>query len=124
MRVTDGSLAANPVMGVNVSFASTLARVSPGQGGGGPPGGDLLLHGGEDSVLLGSSQAQVVGDSNGLASIMPSAGNVGPCDVFIAVSAGRSTVQFQLENLAGIVLPPKNVPVKAPSPPRGVRTDF
>ncbi len=44
MRVTDGSAAANPVMGVNVTFATTLARVSEN----GMP------------VLLGSSQAQVV----------------------------------------------------------------
>ncbi len=41
MRVTDGSLAANPVMGVNVTFATTLARISTGQGG--PPGGDSLV---------------------------------------------------------------------------------
>jgi hypothetical protein len=121
MRVTDGSLAANPVIGVTVTFATTLGRVSPGQGGGGPPGGDALLQSEEDPVLLGSSQAQVVTDQNGLASIAPSAGNVGPCDVFITVSAGQSKVQFQLENLGGIVLPPKNVPVKAPTTPRGTQ---
>jgi hypothetical protein len=121
MRVTDGSLAANPVIGVTVTFATTLGRVSPGQGGGGPPGGDALLQSEDDPVLLGSSQAQVVTDSNGLASVTPSAANVGPCDVFIVVSAGHSTLQFHLENLAGIVLPPINVPVKAPATPRRVQ---
>jgi hypothetical protein len=98
MRVTDGSVAANPVMGVNVTFATTLARVSEN----GMP------------VLLGSSQAQVVTDQNGLASIVPSAGNVGPCDVFITVSAGQSTAQLQMESLAAIVTGPTNSPSQAP----------
>ncbi len=100
MRVTDGSAAANPVMGVNVSFATTLARVSEN----GMP------------VLLGSSQAQVVTDQNGLTSIVPSAGNVGPCDVFITVSAGQSTAQLQMESLAAIVPEqPKNTGAKPPT---------
>ncbi len=123
MRVTDGSQTANPVIGVTVTFATTLGRVSPGQGGG-PPGGDALLQSEGDPVLLGSSQAQVVTDENGLASITPSAANVGPCDVFIAVSAGHAMLQFQLENLAGIALPPRNIPIKTPRPPRGGRTDL
>lgn len=87
MRVTDGSTAANPVMGVNVTFATTLARVT----GDGPP------------VLLGSSQSQVVSAQDGTASIVPSAGSVGPCAVFITVSAGQSTAQLQMQNLAAIV---------------------
>jgi len=100
MRVTDGSVAANPVMGVNVTFATTLARVSEN----GLP------------VLLGSSQAQVVTTEDGLASIVPSAGNVGPCDVFITVSAGQSTTQLQMESLAAIVTwQPKNNRTQAPA---------
>jgi hypothetical protein len=91
MRVTDGSSADDPVMGVNVAFVTTLAQVSSIQQGGMP-------------VLLGSSQAQVVTDQNGLASTVPSAQNVEPCDVFIAVSAGGASAQFQMENLAAIVL--------------------
>jgi hypothetical protein len=107
MRVTDGSLAANPVMGVTVSFATTLARVSPDAGAGnGMP------------IILGSSQAQVETTQSGLASILPSAENVGPCDVFIAVSAGSSTAQFQMENLAAIVLEPTEYnEAKAPIAP-------
>ena len=54
-------------------------------------------------VILGSSQVQVLSTVDGIASIVPSAGNVGPCDVFIAVSAGSSTVQFQMESMAAIV---------------------
>ena len=96
MRVTDGTLAADPVLGVTVTFVTTLARINPGHGGW-PPGGGSADHGAADqgaaraqneksvsgqSVLLGSSQTQVVTTQDGLALIMPSAGNVGPCDVF------------------------------------------
>jgi len=102
MRVTDGSGAANPVLAVNVAFATTLARI--GSDGGGIP------------VLLGSSHAQAVTDQNGVAFIVPSAGNVGPCDVFIAVSAGNSSAQLQMESLAAIVLPqPNKIPAQAPA---------
>ncbi len=110
VRVTDGSLAANPVMGVNVSFATTLARTSLDQQNGAP-------------IILGSSQAQVATTQDGLAFIVPSAGNVGPCAVFIAVSAGALTAQFQMGNLAAIVpmLPelPKVDRPEAPFAPRG-----
>jgi hypothetical protein len=104
VRVTDGSLAADPVMGVNVTFKTTLARV---------PENGL-------PVILGSSQTQVVSAQAGLASIVPSAGSVGPCDVFITVSAGQSTTQFQMESVAVIVLgnPPQNGHPKSPSAPR------
>ncbi len=101
MRVTDGSAAANPVMGVNVTFATTLARVSEN----GMP------------VLLGSPQPlQIVTTQDGLASIVPSAGSVGPCDVFITVSAGQSTAELQMESVAAIVPEqPKNGRVQAPT---------
>ena len=116
VRVTDGSAAANPVMGVPVAFATTLAQVSPNSGG--ELGGDSLGGGNGVPVLLGSSQAQVATDQNGLASIVPSAENVGPCDVFIAVTAGPSSAHFQLENLAAIVLP-QPVTGNTKAPPSG-----
>jgi hypothetical protein len=104
MRMTDGSLAANPVMGVNVAFETTLAQVSPGEGTNEMP------------IILGSSQTQMVTTQDGLASVVPTAGNVGPCDVFIAVSAGASTAQFQMESLAAIVPEqPKNQRTTAPA---------
>jgi hypothetical protein len=96
MRVTDGSSAANPVMGVNVAFATTLALVN----GDGPP------------VLLGSSQSQAVSAQDGTASIVPSAGNVGPCAVFITVSAGPSTAQLQMQSLAAIAPVQPDIPGK------------
>ncbi len=104
MRVTDGSSVSNPVMGVNVTFQTTLARVPEN----GMP------------VVLGSSEAQVVSAQDGLASITPSAGSVGPCDVFIAVSAGSSTTQVQMETVAAIVVAePKDSGGKAQSAPPG-----
>jgi len=105
VRVTDGSLAADPVMGVNVTFKTTLARVPEN----GMP------------VILGSSQTQVVSTQDGLANIVPSSGSVGPCDVFIAVNAGQSTAQFQMESLAAIVpsTPKKNGPPNTPPASRG-----
>jgi len=115
MRVTDGSAAANPVMGVTVTFETTLARVSSN------PGENEL------PILLGSSQAQVVTNQDGLASIVPSAGSVGPCDVFITVIAGASTAQFQMESLAAIVpaiapAQPDNSPAQVPTAQR--KTQF
>jgi intimin len=108
MRVTDGSSAANPVMGVSVAFATTLTELSAGQGG---PGG----------ILLGSSQTEVGTDQNGLASIVPSAENVGPCAVFITVSAGQSTAQLQMESVPTIVpTQPDHVPPKTPATPHGI----
>jgi hypothetical protein len=100
VRVTDGSSVSNPVTGVNVTFQTTLARVAEK----GMP------------VVLGSSAAQVVSAQDGLASIVPAAGSVGPCDVFIAVSAGPSTAQLQMETVAAIVVAqPKNNGGKAGS---------
>ena len=119
MRVTDGSSAANPVMGVNVTFSTTLARVSSALVG--PIGVGSGVERDGTPVLLGSSQAQMASDQNGLASILPSASNVGPCDVFIAVTAGPSMAQFQMESLAAIVpeqpiTGPTNVPTPRPVP--------
>ncbi len=101
MRVTDGSTAANPVIGVNVTFATTLARVPQGQG---------------VPIILGSSQSQTVTAQDGTASIVPSAENVGPCAVFITVTAGTATAQLQMENLALIV---PDQPQPANPTPRG-----
>jgi len=92
MRVTDGSAASNPLMGVNVAFLTTLARVPEN----GMP------------IVLGSSETQVASTQDGLASMVPSAGSVGPCDVFITVSAGSSTAQVQMEAVAAIVTGPTN----------------
>jgi len=92
-------------MGVNVVFATTLARVSPDSEG--------------MPVVLGSSQAQVVSAQDGTVSIVPSAGSVGPCDVFITVSAGPSSAQLQMESLAAMVAAqPESIRARAPTAKR------
>jgi IPT/TIG domain len=107
VRVTDGSMAANPVMGVNVTFETSLARVNPAGGGGMP-------------IILGSAQARFQTSQDGLASIVPSAGSVGPCEMFITATAGALTAQFQMESVAPIVpvAPPSSgtVPTVSQSP--------
>jgi len=90
---------------VTVNFATTLARAAGAAQDGVP-------------VILGSSQTQVVTMQDGLAAIIPSTGNVGPCDVFITVSAGALTAKFEMENLAAIVPPQAgDSPMKLRSPP-------
>ncbi len=116
VRVTDGSAAANPVMGVSVIFTTTLSTLSSSQAGqqnGGAVGGDGM------PVILGSSQAQVATTSDGLASIVPSAGSVGPCEVLVVVSAGPLTAQFPMESVAAIVPqhPPNNPLAGHAAPP-------
>ena len=109
MRVTDGSAADNPVMGVNVTFLTTLERNPQGPGGGPPAGGDFAGHDGMP-VILGTSQTQAVTGQDGLASITPTVGSLGPCNAFITVTAGSATAQFELENvdpLAAQPPPPK-----------------
>jgi hypothetical protein len=118
MRVTDGSAADNPVMGVNVAFATTLMQISPQNTGQGPQqGGETIGGSGALPVLLGASQTQVMTDMNGIASILPSAGSVGPCDVLIAVSAGAGSIQFRMESLAAIV--PAIAPAQPSTPQQG-----
>jgi hypothetical protein len=101
MRVTDGSVAANAVMGVSVAFNTTVARVPPGSGS--PTEGDTIVGGTGMTIILGSSSTQAVTTQDGLASIVPSAGTViGTCDLFITVSAGLATAQFHMQIVAAV----------------------
>jgi hypothetical protein len=106
MRVTDGSPAANPVMGVNVSFDTTMSRATQNLG---PDSGknrqNDFTSGEEGSpILLGSSETIVATNQSGLAAVTPSVGNVGPCDVFITVNAGLLTADFHMES-TGVIVP-------------------
>ncbi|MFZ3264354.1 MAG: Ig-like domain-containing protein [Terriglobales bacterium] len=94
MRVTDGSTAANPLMGTAVTFVTTLER-NPDQAGNGMP------------IILGTSQTQVATDQNGLASIIPTVGSLSPCDAYITVTAGGSIAQFELESVVPITATPE-----------------
>ncbi|MGA2002541.1 MAG: Ig-like domain-containing protein [Terriglobales bacterium] len=107
MRVTDGSAADNPVQGVTVTFVTTLERNPQGAGGGPGPGGDAARAEDGMPIILGTSQAQVVTDANGLASITPTVGSQGPCDLFLAVTAGAAMAQFELESVDGTTISPQ-----------------
>ena len=117
MRVTDSSPADNPVQGVNVTFVTTLER-NP-QGPGGPFLGDSYQGQGAMPVILGTLQSQGVTDQNGLVSIVPSVGSLGPCELYVVVTAGSAMVQFELESVDPIAIQiptPPNIPNKRPVP--------
>ena len=118
LRVTDGSAAANPVMGVNVAFNTTLARVPPGSGS--QTEGDSIVGAPGMAIILGLSSTQAVTTQDGIASIVPGAGTVvGPCDLFIAVNAGPAAAQFHLQIVAAIA---KHSPASLPLVP-GIRPE-
>jgi hypothetical protein len=118
MRVTDGSAADNPVMGATVIFTTTLERNPQGPAGPIPPGGDAVVAANGMPVILGTSTAQVVTGSDGLASITPSVGSLGPCNAFIVVNAGFASAQFELENVDPLTLSQQSQTRKQASPPR------
>ena len=98
LRVTDGASPSNPVMGVNLIFDVTLARIPKDNG---PPGGGEDGGGGGRNgmpVILGTYQTQAPTADGGLASMVPTVGNVqGYCDVLIAASGGPVNAQFHLQ---------------------------
>ena len=99
LRVTDGSPAANPVIGVSVAFNTTIARVPPESGL--RTEGDTIVGGAGMTVILSSSSTQIVTPQDGTASIVPSPGAaMGPCDLFMTVSAGPAAAQFDLQVVA------------------------
>ena len=115
MRVTDGSASDNLVQGVNVTFLTTLER-NPQGSGGGPQGNVDRQQKGKpqdgNPVILGTSQSQLTTDQNGLASITPTVGSLGPCDAFITVTAGIGTAQFELENVDALPSSEQPQPVR------------
>ena len=99
LRITDGASPSNPVMGVNLIFDVTLARI-PKDNGGPPGGGDDGGGGGGNGmpVILGTYETQAATADGGLVSMVPTVGNVqGYCDVLIAATGGPVTVQFHLQ---------------------------
>ena len=107
LRITDGSAASNPVMGVALNFDVTIERLPNDDGGGGGGGGDDGGggHGGMP-VILGTYEAQTASFDGGLAAWVPTVGGVqGYCDLMIALSAGPAAAQFHLQ-----VVEPLNPP--------------
>lgn len=90
MRVTDAASPPDSILGASVLFQSTLLRPSDPQN---PQVGS--------PIVLSASQASVLTDANGLASIVPSVGSfTGTLEVNIQVSAGVSaSLQETAESL-------------------------
>lgn len=97
VRVTDSAIPPDPVFGANVMFQSLIGRsdgtpVVSGQGASGTT--DPL------PVILASSQASVLSDMNGLASVTPSAGGVtGAVLILGTASVGAVNAQYELQSL-------------------------
>ncbi len=96
VRVTDGNSPSNPVMGVNIVFDVTLARIPKDSGQPGDGGG----RGNGMPVILGTYEVQAATADGGLASMLPTVQNVqGYCDVLIAATAGPVMSEFHLQVL-------------------------
>ena len=98
LRVTDSSAPPHPVQGATVTFQSTILRPdqdSPIETNGESSSGNHSM-----PVILGTSQAQITSDLNGLASLVPSRGSfTGAVEMEISASAGSSvTQQFEMES--------------------------
>ena len=102
LRVTDGTTAENPVLGATVIFDGEITRISRDD----PPN-----HGTPMPIILGTWTTQVASDANGLASIVPSVGNVlGPCKLYIAAHTGSARLQFQFEVDSAMEMAPIQIP--------------
>lgn len=104
VRVSDSASPPHPVQGAVVTFQTTILR--PDQDAPIESNGETSSSNHRMPVILGSSQAQVSSDANGLASAVPSAGSsTGAVELEITVSAGTSAMQ-QVEAEAVWPVPP------------------
>jgi hypothetical protein len=98
VRVTDQATPPDPVLGASVFFQSLVGR---------SPNDQPILWIAQSGisqptmpVILAQSQATVLSDVNGLASVQPTAGSVhGPVVILGSASAGASEVDFALQSL-------------------------
>jgi hypothetical protein len=98
IRVTDSSTSPNPVRGASVVFQSLVGRM---------PNNEPILWIGQSTsirqpmpVILSSTQATVLSDINGLATIQPSTSGIqGAVVVMGTASAGNASQTFQLQSL-------------------------
>src|SRR4029077_6742145 len=96
VRVTDMSVPPDPVIGVSVLFQSLRGRTNNDA----PivSGGDTIITRNPMPIILGTSQASVTSDANGLASMQPSTGGFqGALAILGTVTAGPGHLPFQLQ---------------------------
>jgi hypothetical protein len=98
VRVTDTSAPPNPVLGASVLFQSLLGRTNNNA-----PivvGGDTIITRNPMPIILGTAQASITSDANGLASMQPSTGGFqGALAILGTVTAGPASMPFQLQSL-------------------------
>jgi hypothetical protein len=101
VQVTDSAVPAHPVLGVNVTFQSLVARAPQDS-----PIiwiGDTGISGHPMPVILASSQVSVQSDTDGLAASQPSSAGVqGPVIILGTAAAGNGSLQFALQSLPPI----------------------
>jgi hypothetical protein len=98
IRVTDSSASPDPVLGASVVFQSLVGRM---------PNNEPILWIGQSTstqqpmpVILSSTQATVLSDINGLATIQPSTDGIqGAAVILGTASVGSASQQFQLQSL-------------------------
>ena len=98
VRVTDASTPPDPVLGASVLFQSLLGRTNNDA----PivSGGDTKITRDAMAIILGTAQASVSSDANGLASMQPSTGGFGGAVAVLGtVTAGPGSMPFQLQSL-------------------------
>ena len=98
VQVTDTSTPPDPVLGASVVFQSLLGRTNNDT----PivSGGDTTITRNPMPIILGTSQAAVVSNANGLATMQPSTGGFqGAIAILGTVTAGSGSLPFQLQSL-------------------------
>jgi IPT/TIG domain len=98
VRVTDTSTPPDPVLGVSVLFQSLLGRT----GNNAPivSGGDTTITTNQMPIILGTAQASVTSDANGLATMQPSTGGFqGALAILGTITAGPGSLPIQLQSL-------------------------
>jgi hypothetical protein len=86
------------VLGVSVLFQSLLGRTNNDA----PivAGGDTIITRNPMPIILGTSQASISTDANGLASMQPSTGGFqGALAILGTVTVGPASMPFQLQSL-------------------------
>ncbi len=98
VQVTDTSTPPDPVLGASVVFQSLLGRTNNDT----PivSGGDTTITRNPMPIILGTSQAALVSNANGLATMQPSTeGFQGAIAILGTVTAGPASLPFQLQSL-------------------------
>jgi hypothetical protein len=119
VRVVDSAIAPHPVLGANVIFQVVVSRPATAP----PPVsiGGIIIGKNPPPVIVSSSRASVLSDSQGLSTLQPSAGAAqGALVIQGTAAAGADVLSFHLQSLlpvtpsatSGSSRPPLDSPVR------------